>query len=523
MKLRNQKHKGLLIYAPSQLMDVEIPKSDSSIGLLYLASALEKNGILTDILDANIGDGTNLKDTLFRFVPQENGLFHSGMSFQEIAEYVKKGGYTFCGINSNVTLQTRMVIETAKAIKNINKNIKVYTGGTSARVLYERLLNTGYFDGVCLTDGEIIFPRVVLEGIENVPGWAYIKRCDCMSKSHPFQIIGSYSRINVDCKECGGMGTIIKVNPVNETCFPTHLDDLPMPAWKKLPRRNYDTREITDHKDEPFATIITSRGCRFHCAYCHISGKKKDVGKLRLHSLDRVVTEIKRLKELGIRRIYIEDDSFLVSKDRVRKLFELIKNEDVILLGVNGINLIDLFTEEWAIDVDFIKVLYDNGYRRIAFPVESGSQRILDKYCSRKVDLDKMDIIKLMEVLTTHIEVAANIVIGFPDETEEEIQKSIELGKALKRAGALYITFFFATPYPGTKFYDMCIEGGYLDKNTDIDCYNWKRPIMKNTVVSKERLIEIQKMANIECNDKTFIQEMEAKNIRSLLNSSKTI
>ena len=486
-------HKGILIYSPTQLMDIEIPKSDSSIGLLYLASALEKNGIPTDVLDANIGDGTNLKNTLFRFVLQDNGLYHSGMNFEEIAQYVKMGNYTFVGINSNVTLQTTMVINTAKAIKNINPQIKIYVGGTNARVLKEKFLNTGYFDGVCLTDGEIIFPRVILEGIENIPGWAYLNN------------------------------NKIIVNEVNETCFPKHLDELSMPAWEKLSRKQYDTREITNHKEESFATIITSRGCRFHCAYCHISGKKKDVGKLRLHSLDRVVSEIKKLKELGIKRIYIEDDSFLVSKDRVKKLFELIKNEEIILLGVNGINLIDLFNTkkeingQWEIDIDFIKTLYNNGYRRIAFPVESGSQRILDKYCSRKIDLNKMNIVKLMKIVTKiGIEVAANIVIGFPDETENEIQDSIKLGKSLKEAGALYVTFFFATPYPGTKLYEMCIKEGYLDNNLNTDIFNWKKPIMQNTIVSNEQLIKMQTKANKECNSKEFLYEMEAKTIRKL-------
>lgn len=38
------KDKGLLIYAPYQLMNIEIPKNDGSMGLLYLAAALEKNG-----------------------------------------------------------------------------------------------------------------------------------------------------------------------------------------------------------------------------------------------------------------------------------------------------------------------------------------------------------------------------------------------------------------------------------------------------------------------------------------------
>ncbi len=488
------KYKGILIYPPTQLMQNELPKPDGSLGLLYLAAALEKNGIPTDILDANIGDGRNLEDTLFRVVPQENNLIKIGMNFEEIANYVKNGNYTFVGITSNFTSQTRMVIETAKLIKNSNKDIKIFVGGINARVMKEFLLNTGYFDGVCLTDGEIIFPRVILEGIKNIPGWSYLDNMKIIT------------------------------NDVDITCFPKHLDDLPMPAWEKLPLRQ-DMREVNNHKNELFASIMTSRGCPNNCTYCHISGSKKDVGKLRLHSLNRVVAEIKRLKELGIHRIYIEDSSFLAIKSRVKKLFELLKNEkELTFLGIVGVNLINLFNRkkeingQYPIDIDFIQMLYNNNYRRIAFPVESGSQRIIDKYCSGKINLNKMNLIKLMEVLTNiGIETTVHIMIGFPDETEEEIQKSIEIAKKLKEVGSFNTTVFFATPFPGSELYNICIKEGYLDENLNPDIFNWRNPIMKNTIVSIKKLIEIQKQANIDLNNLDFIHEMESKNINSLL------
>jgi len=486
-------NKGLLIYTPSQLMPIEIPKPDGSLSLLYLAAALEKNGILTDILDANIGDGSDLKNTLFRFVPQDNGLIKVGMSFNEIAEYVKNGDYTFVGINSNFTSQTNMVIKTAKAIKDMNSNIKIYVGGTNARAIYERFLVTGYFDGVCLTEGEIIFPRVILENIENIPGWAYMR----------------YGRIIV--------------NEVDETCFEKNLDNLPMPAWNKLPMDKYDIRDVTACDGELSSAILTSRGCRFHCAYCHISGKKKDIGKLRLHSLDRTLLEIKELKKLGVKRIYFEDDSLLSHKDRTCKLFTAIQNEGLKFLGINGVNLIDFFDKsqeidgKWAIDIPFIQMLYDAGFYQMAFPLESGSQRIIDKYCSGKIRLDKMDILSLMKVLNAiGIKTPVNIVMGFPDETEEEMYQSIEMGKKLSEAGAIYVSFFFATPYPGTQLYKMAIEGGHLDEDFDTDLMNYKRPVMRNTVVSAERLVEIQAQANKDANTKEFITEIEKKTIRKL-------
>lgn len=284
--------KGLLIYPPVQLMKQERARPDGSLGLLYLASSLEKNAIKTDILDASVGSYEhNLKDTFYRYVAQENGLIRIGMNFKEIAEYVKKGGYDFVGINSNLTPQTRMAFETAKAIKKENPQIAVYVGGTNARALKERFLLTGYFDAVCLTEGEIIFPKAIIEGVENTPGFAYRNK-------------------NGD----------IKINSVSEECFPKQLDDLPMPAWDKLPLGKYEQissphgTEVNKKSNYRYAPIMTSRGCVWHCSYCHISTEKKDIGKLRTHSIERVIMEMDKLKSLGIEKLFFEDDTLLAKK-----------------------------------------------------------------------------------------------------------------------------------------------------------------------------------------------------------------
>lgn len=492
--------KGILIYPPTQLMEVDIPKPDGTLGLLYIASSLEKNNIEVDILDSNVGTSEqSLENTIFRLVPQENGLTRIGMSFEEIAKYVYKNQYDFVGLTSNYTSQMRMVIETTKAIKNINSDIKIYVGGTNAMVMYEEFLNTKYFDGVCLTEGELIFPRMLKNGIENTSGWAYLN------------------------------GNDIKINPVDESCFPQNLDDLPMPAWEKLPFNKYDKLSPANGRDPlgidigRSVPIITSRGCRFQCAYCHISGKKKDIGKLRLHSINRVISEIKYLKSLGIKKIYFEDDTLLANKERVKTIFKLIKDEGLTILGTNGVNIIDFFNkinDKCVIDYEYLKILKDAGFSQTALALESGSQRILNKYCTGKVQLNKMDIISLMKVMNNiGIRTAVNIILGFPDESEEEMRQSIEMGKKLKIAGASYITFFICLPLPGTKLFEMAIKNGYLDNNFNTDMITWRRAIMKNTKVSPERILEIRNKANKECNNENFIHEIEDKTIKGLRNN----
>ena len=137
-----KKHfKCLIIYPPNQLMDIETPRPDGSLGPLYLASVLDAIGIETNVLDASVGsDDCSLKDTFYRRIRQGNGLIRIGMNFNEIADHVQKKHYNFVAISSNFTPQTNMAFKTAEAIKENNNEIKIFAGGVNARNLLYSIL-----------------------------------------------------------------------------------------------------------------------------------------------------------------------------------------------------------------------------------------------------------------------------------------------------------------------------------------------------------------------------------------------
>ena len=488
-------YKCLIIYPPNQLMDVETPRPDGSLGPLYLASALEKVGIETEILDASVGGKDySLNDTFYRRIRQGNGLIRIGMNFNEIADYVEKGNFDFVAISSNFTPQTSMAFKTAEAIKERNNEIKIFAGGVNARNLYHRFLKTGNFDGICLSEGEIIFPKMILASINN------------------YSVSKIPGTITIDKKG------LISINPVDKSCFPNQLDDLEMPKWEALPFEKYEKIasphgvNVNDRGAERYAPIMTSRGCPFKCAYCHISQEKDNasmfgnIGNLRTHSIDRVIKEIDHLVSLKVKKLFFEDDSLLAHKDRVKTIFKKTKNKKLSIANVNGVNLVHFFNSRdrsgWVdgkfdIDVEYLEILRDSGFDQIVFPVESAAKRILKLYATNKVNLDRMNLPLLMKKMTDlGIQAPVNMMIGFPDETEEEINMSIDFSKILMDNGAPYVTFFVPIPFPGSNLYNIAINGDYLDKNFDTDKMNWKNPVMKNTTVSPEKLIEIRDKAN---------------------------
>lgn len=491
----NRELKVLLIYPPNQLMPIETPRPDGSLGPLYLAGALEKSGIAVDILDASVGaEEDALEDTFYKAVMQSNGLIRIGISMDRLREYIAVGGYNVVGINSNFTPQTKMALEVAKAAKDVSPEILVIAGGINCRNLSERFLQTGYVDAICLTEGEKIIVRLV----------------EAWSRGSSFDEVDGiiYRREG---------RSIIK--PAKADSVYTNLDDLPIPLWRKLPLDKYSKiasphGALAGAQAMRYAPLMTSRGCPFQCAYCHISLEKEevvDVGSLRLKSVERVIEEVRVLKSLNVGKIYIEDDSLLAKKARVKAIFEQMLSMGFKIADMNGVNLVHFAKkgsgEKLDIDVDYLELLCEAGLREIVFPVESASQRILDKYASGKLIHSKLDVIELVKIAKKiGMTCPVNIMIGFPDETEDEITQSIELGRKLVDAGSEYCTFFIPIPFPGSRLYHMAVNDGNLDPDFDPDLMNWKNVIMKNTVVPPDRIVELRDWAWRTVNTKEHVE-----------------
>ncbi len=490
-------------------MPIETPRPDGSLGPLYLAGALEKVGIQADILDASVGSSEDdLNDTFYKSIMQPNGLTRIGMSQERITEFIAKGQYNVIGINSNFTPQTRMALEVARAVKNLNPDILVVAGGVNARNLPDRFLRDGLVDIICSTEGESIFFRII-------DSWR-----------------NGLSFNDLDGVVYGRNGKYL-IKPPKPSSITTNLDQLPIPSWEKLPFEKYE-KIASPHgalaaTNIRYAPIMTSRGCPFKCSYCHISMERdfpNDIGNLRLKSVDRVIEEMKVLKSLGVKKIFIEDDSLLAKKARVKQIFGKLLGMGFSIADVNGVNLVHFAIKgkgnKLEIDRDYFELLKSAGFDQIVFPVESASQRILDKYATGKLNHEKQDVVDLVKIARdVGIICPINMMIGFPDETENEMLQTIELGKKLVDAGADYCTFFIPIPFPGSHLYNIAIKDGYLNEDFDPDIMNWKNAVMKNTLVSPERIVQLRDWAWRTVNTQKHVERRLKESIGSRWNSNK--
>lgn len=230
----------------------------------------------------------------------------------------------------------------------------------------------------------------------------------------------------------------------------TDIDSLGFPAYDLVDRSFPLHPALFKTKRVPAIHAITSRGCAHTCSYCNTNIFNK---KLRFHSTDYVIDLIKQLMRLGYREISFEDDNFTDHRKRLTELCNRLIDEEIELVwSVNA--RID------TVDEDMLKLMRRAGCWYISYGVESGNQETLDRI-GKKITLD---LIRQRIELTRKcgIEVKGFFIIGFPWETEQTIQETVDFALSLQLSD---LNIFPLTPFPGTVVYEQAKLQGDFDDN----------------------------------------------------------
>jgi radical SAM superfamily enzyme YgiQ (UPF0313 family) len=484
-----------LVYAAQQFLKTEIPRPDGSLGLLYLAGLLRDHSIDVSVLDMNIGEeGDSLDETYLRRIPIDEEHLRLGMSCDLLKE--KLAGCNIVGVTSIFTPQTENALQVAKAAKELNPEILTIVGGGNAGVLHPLFLENG-FDIVVCGEGEETLLDICRayesgEGYDDIPNIAYRNRS----------------------------GRIV-VNP--ERPVVSDLDELPLPAYDLLPLSKYwEIGEPHGGTFEPGSTVKylsmqTSRGCPYSCAFCYMSGKGQS-GRLRFKSPERVLAEIERIKGFGAEYLFFEDDSLLANRERIMTIFRGLRDSGLKLIGANGVNIAHFYRRwkngRYAINTDLLDLMLEVGWVEVALGFESGCQRILDKYVSKKWNRDKHDVTALVRTIRDKgLEVNGFFTIGYPDETYDELTQTFLLAQQLVQAGMSSAAFFVVSPMPGSALYESAIAGGYLPADLDLRGMKFAVPSMVNTTIHPEVLRYTRRLAYALIHPQEYVATKDARTL----------
>lgn len=337
----------------------------------------------------------------------------------------------------------------AKWIKIRNPDIKIAIGGVHATQLPLEVIRNSAVDLVFRGESEYAF-RDFIAG-------------------KPYRDIDGLVYKNPD-------GTI-KMNP--NMGLIDDLDDLPMPAYDLVDMKKYFPVAGQCHRF-PASTVIASRGCPGRCIFCSssVSGKK-----IRKRSAENIFKEMLFLMEhYGVKEIVFGDDVFTSDKERVFELCRLIKQNNVDILW-------DCSTRVQFVNEEMLNAMKGAGCSEISFGVESGDEYILKaikKGQTLSQVIDKVNMVK-----KAGLESKCSFILGFPQDTMETMQKTIDFAIELDPH---IVSFYIACPYPGTVMYDWAAENdNLLTKNWSY--YDQSHHIMKIPNAASEQIDSMFKKA----------------------------
>lgn len=389
----------------------EVKKDNNfSIGLFSLATILKKAGHTVRVLDI---------DYLFT-TKQILKTGDLSKDLELISNYILDENPNIVGLYT-LSNSYYSAINLSKILKEKNINLKIMFGGPHATITAKDTLTIcPWIDVIGLGEGEQTILDIVdkLEKglqFEDETGVAYIKD-----------------------------NTIV----CNATTLISNLDEIPIIDYSLLEGKIPDAMPLD-----------VGRGCPFACKFCITSTFWHR--NFRLKSADRIIEEILDLKnQFNINYFLFEHDLFTANRKKIIEFCTHLLQRNISIKWSCS-SRID------TLDGELIDLMSSAGCTRIFLGIETGSERmqkIINKHLNIK---DVLEIVRLLKA--KGITIIASFMYGFPEETSEDIEQTLDLIYKLRRLGVNNTQLHRFSVFPATTYFDELKDHMYYSSRSS-DC-----------------------------------------------------
>ena len=216
---------------------------------------------------------------------------------------------------------------------------------------------------------------------------------------------------------------------------------IPIPDRSLLPVHRYYSA-IT--QNPPATVMMSGTGCPFGCAFCNTSKE------IYLKSVDGTVDEMAHCESLGIREILFQDELFIYNRKRILDLCEAIRTRGLKIPW-------SIKTRIETVTPELMRAMREANMFSIHFGIEAGTEKVLA--AMRKGKNQTMENIRraVAQARAAGLSVTSSFMIGYIDETEEDILKTIRFARSLPLD---YAQFSIAQPLPFTEMYEEGLRRG---------------------------------------------------------------
>jgi len=396
-----------------------------SLALGYLGGFLRKYG--GDYLDITLQD-----INVDAYIDSPNGEVENSSLLDRVDLEIRKADYDVIGISCAFVNNHRWVKLAVECAKRYYPDKPIIIGGGYPTLFPETAMReTGASYGV-VGEGEVVLLKIVnnIFSVENL------------------QFDGLFP----------GSGEYLywksgELKRAYSSSLISDIDLIPFPAWDLLNVHGF----LSKHTIKSLY-CLTSRGCPFKCIYC--STFMAWGRSIRNRSAENVLAEIDwTYKHFGLRHLHFVDDNMIMDRERINNILQCIIDRDY-----NGFSWSASAFAIKTLKEDTVDLMVKSKMTRITLPIEVGTPE-MQKKVKKDLDLKKAEeVYKWFD--RYEIPIRITVMIGFPMETMEEINATIDFVKRLRPHEA-HVNI--VTPWPGTELYDYAVKNNKLDSEISLD------------------------------------------------------
>ena len=362
------------------------------IGIGYLLNAAEREGIKAKYIDEQV----------------EKNI--SGLA----AEYVKEIERPYIFGFSVLTAAVKNATSISRELKKRYPDSFIVFGGVHPTVAPEEILSYMHIDVILRGEAETTLPELYR----------------CVKQGRDFTHIEALS-YRLDGKIVHNVLKPIQSGTDSYPPFPYHF---------------------FNHKKYDMGFVMSSRGCPHKCIFC--SCRSITGTTIRYRPAETIVDELEMIyNKYNKNCVTFIDDNFVVNKERVYPLIELIKQR-----GLHNKMSFAFQARGDNVEYNICKDMYDAGFRVVLFGLETASEKIMKIIKKGETVAQCINAVKTVKKLGFNV--GATFVFGLPGDTHKERMNCLRLTKELQLDVVRYNN---AIPYPGTELYEIAKKENRLN------------------------------------------------------------
>jgi len=230
----------------------------------------------------------------------------------------------------------------------------------------------------------------------------------------------------------------------------------------KLSRYEVYDNFFPSRKEGINAWVSIMRGCDKFCTFCIVPFTR---GRERSRSINSIVNEVKKAVDEGFIEITLLGQNVNSYKYK-NYSFDYLLKEIANISGVERLRYTSPHPEDMTDEVLHVMAHYDNICNAVHFPLQAGSNRILNRMnrtYSRDHFIERSH--RIREILP-NCGLSTDIIVGFPGETNSEFEKTLDVMNEVKFDSAF--TFKYS-PRSGTKAHEYSDQLSEIEKQARLE------------------------------------------------------